>query len=367
MKKKFRVFLSHASIDKQHVRRAKLELERHGITCWLDEDEILIGDSIVDRIDRALQDSRFVIFFVSEISNSSHWVNREIQATLARQLEDNESRILPALLDGTAPPALLKDFLWADLRGAAWARGIASLAQTIQQKCTDDTAAIEELNLGVGFNSAVPDNISKAFNFIIISGISASGKDSLVQMMEERMTSSHHMQILTKYNTRNPRRSEPEYSNALSAAEFQQLLDEGEIIFPYRKRNERYGFSASQFRAAQLEGCILVAIFTEFSLVPKVVSTMCNAGAATTAFFIKAAKQHLERRTLFRNFGPAEIVERTRSIRQDFAALEQRTTFKEEYQVLWNGDDTALEQVADDLEQAIRKIITLDKSNVNTS
>jgi hypothetical protein len=50
------IFLSHTSEDKPFVRRLKESLENHGVTkVWLDEAEIQIGDSLIQKIDEGLR------------------------------------------------------------------------------------------------------------------------------------------------------------------------------------------------------------------------------------------------------------------------------------------------------------------------
>ena len=44
------VFLSHNSADKPFVRKLALDLEKAGVRCWLDEAEIKVGDSLLDKI-----------------------------------------------------------------------------------------------------------------------------------------------------------------------------------------------------------------------------------------------------------------------------------------------------------------------------
>ena len=43
-------FLSHASEDKELVRRVYDHLRIQEFTCWFDEAEILPGDSFVDKV-----------------------------------------------------------------------------------------------------------------------------------------------------------------------------------------------------------------------------------------------------------------------------------------------------------------------------
>ena len=61
----FDVFLSHSSIDKPWVIRLKADLQRYGVSAWLDQDEIRPGDVIVIALEAALDHSRAVALIVS--------------------------------------------------------------------------------------------------------------------------------------------------------------------------------------------------------------------------------------------------------------------------------------------------------------
>ena len=44
------IFLSHSHVDKPFVRRLASDLIDSGVKVWLDEAEILIGDSLIEKI-----------------------------------------------------------------------------------------------------------------------------------------------------------------------------------------------------------------------------------------------------------------------------------------------------------------------------
>src|SRR5262249_6698632 len=60
------VFISHAGEDKETVARplARL-LEKAGVTVWLDEGELTLGDSLRARIDRGITASAYAIVVLS--------------------------------------------------------------------------------------------------------------------------------------------------------------------------------------------------------------------------------------------------------------------------------------------------------------
>ena len=60
------VFLCHAHVDKEHFVWPLAEaLGEYGVSCWLDEAEIRVGDHITERGNAGLRESRFVMVFVT--------------------------------------------------------------------------------------------------------------------------------------------------------------------------------------------------------------------------------------------------------------------------------------------------------------
>lgn len=44
------IFLSHNVADKPFVRRIARDLDNQGVRCWVDEAEIKVGDSLIEKI-----------------------------------------------------------------------------------------------------------------------------------------------------------------------------------------------------------------------------------------------------------------------------------------------------------------------------
>lgn len=71
------VFLCHSSVDKGVVRMVHDDLMHLGVNCWLDENKIKVGDSIVSRISDGLKSSQTMILFLSRKSVRSLWARKE--------------------------------------------------------------------------------------------------------------------------------------------------------------------------------------------------------------------------------------------------------------------------------------------------
>ena len=112
------LFLCHASEDKPFVDKLIRELDRYALYAWYDRREILVGDSIVEKINSGLGASDFLVAVLSPRSVAKRWVVREMSSTLMRQLNDRGIKILPILIETCEIPTLLADIKCADFTGA---------------------------------------------------------------------------------------------------------------------------------------------------------------------------------------------------------------------------------------------------------
>lgn len=108
------VFLSHSSKDKPFVRQLAADLSANGITVWLDEQMIRVGDSIVEKIGQGLAASDYFLIALSNHSVGSEWVKRELSQALIQEIESRKIKVLPLKLSECEMPTLIKDKKYAD-------------------------------------------------------------------------------------------------------------------------------------------------------------------------------------------------------------------------------------------------------------
>jgi len=108
-----RVFISHSSDDKDRFARAlATKLREKGIDAWLDEWEILPGDSLVQKLfAEGLQPATAVIVVLSNASIHSQWVREEIDFAFVKRVNEG-SRLIPVLIDDVEVPPQLQATLW---------------------------------------------------------------------------------------------------------------------------------------------------------------------------------------------------------------------------------------------------------------
>jgi len=111
-----RLFICHASEDKPRARSVARSLRELGSDVWLDEWEIRVGDSIVQKINEALGSITHLIVLLSENSTKKPWVSKEWSAALMRQLSGQSISVLPVRLDDSDVPPILADLKYADCR-----------------------------------------------------------------------------------------------------------------------------------------------------------------------------------------------------------------------------------------------------------
>jgi|SRR3990172_337380 hypothetical protein len=80
------VFLSHNSKDKHWVRELAQRLISDGVVVWLDEAELNIGDSLIEKIASGIKEMKFVAAVLSKNSIGSTWVQKEISLAMSKEI-----------------------------------------------------------------------------------------------------------------------------------------------------------------------------------------------------------------------------------------------------------------------------------------
>jgi len=108
------VFLSHSSLDKPFVRHLAARLAQEGLSVWIDEAELNVGDSLIEKIGEAIYQTDFIIAVISTHSVNSNWVQKELQLAMTREIRGKHVIVLPLLLEPCKLPFYLRDKLYAD-------------------------------------------------------------------------------------------------------------------------------------------------------------------------------------------------------------------------------------------------------------
>lgn len=105
------VFISHTSLDKPLARRISNELEKLGLITWLDEKDILPGNSIPEEIAKALENCSHFLLIYSNNSKDKPWVKTELNNIIMKKNSSqlNTPLVIPILLDNLKPPTIISD------------------------------------------------------------------------------------------------------------------------------------------------------------------------------------------------------------------------------------------------------------------
>jgi hypothetical protein len=127
------VFLSYSHQDGEVVRAIESGLRAEGVSVWLDQNEINVGDSIVEKISTKLATVDFLVFFISAGSISSSWAQYELNNIISRRISEQRGpKVIPVLLSDVEVPSILRDVKFIDLRDRDVQRGVKEIVKAIR-------------------------------------------------------------------------------------------------------------------------------------------------------------------------------------------------------------------------------------------
>jgi sRNA-binding protein len=109
------IFISYSHADKELARALAGALRRRGLKVWIDEGELKVGDSLIERIATAIAEIDFFLALVSESSRSSNWCRKELALAVTGELGREGVKVLPVRVDGAEMPAALGDVFYLEL------------------------------------------------------------------------------------------------------------------------------------------------------------------------------------------------------------------------------------------------------------
>ncbi|MBB1481451.1 TIR domain-containing protein [Pseudoalteromonas sp. SG41-2] len=93
------IFICHASENKADVALPlHAELAKRGVNAFVDCFEIKWGDSLVSKINTALQKSKYVIAIISEESVKKSWPMKELNVVLSSEIGSEQTKLLPLMV-----------------------------------------------------------------------------------------------------------------------------------------------------------------------------------------------------------------------------------------------------------------------------
>ena len=126
-----KVFLSHSSIDKNIVTSIALDLQERGVTTWLDAYDILPGESIMSKINKGLEECKYVLLFLSKNSVNSNWVTKEWETVLWDGINSGKVKVIPVKLEECEIPKILQTKKYIDFT-EGYNIGLYEITKTIK-------------------------------------------------------------------------------------------------------------------------------------------------------------------------------------------------------------------------------------------
>jgi hypothetical protein len=109
------VFLSHNTADKPSARRLAHDLVLRGVRVWLDEAELVVGDSLLQKISSAIEEMDYLAVLLSPASVRSRWVAKELELAMSHQLKHGRAKVLPIVVESCEIPSFLRDTFYLRL------------------------------------------------------------------------------------------------------------------------------------------------------------------------------------------------------------------------------------------------------------
>ncbi len=96
------IFISHSSEDKNDfVRPLANYLRSQRIRIWYDEFTIGIGDSLREKIDEGIRESKYGLVILSKSFIEKEWTRKELNGLFSKEIYTKEDILLPIWLDIT--------------------------------------------------------------------------------------------------------------------------------------------------------------------------------------------------------------------------------------------------------------------------
>ncbi|MFM0158530.1 toll/interleukin-1 receptor domain-containing protein [Paraburkholderia sediminicola] len=110
------IFISYSHANRDFVDKLAGQLVREKVHVWLDRWELSLGDSLIDKVQNAVQGAGALLVVLSKASVESEWCKKELTAGLFRELDEKRVVVMPVLLEDCAVPMFLRDKFYADFR-----------------------------------------------------------------------------------------------------------------------------------------------------------------------------------------------------------------------------------------------------------
>lgn len=113
---KYDIFISHSSRDNEFALKLAHDLKQKKITVWIDILNLVAGQTIIEGISKALNNSKLMIIIMSPSYFESIWTKNEYNIGLNKEFESGNIFVIPLYLVKTQIPTIISSKLYSDFR-----------------------------------------------------------------------------------------------------------------------------------------------------------------------------------------------------------------------------------------------------------
>ncbi len=139
------VFISYSHNDAEIVNKMAAHLVKNNANVWVDTWELNVGDSILSKVQDAIEDSSALLIILSKSSVESEWCKKELNAGLMRELDEKKVIVLPVLVEDCEVPLFLREKMYADFR-KNFDTGLKSILDAIAKISNPNQGRIQNEN-----------------------------------------------------------------------------------------------------------------------------------------------------------------------------------------------------------------------------
>jgi len=136
------IFISYSHADVAFVNILAAHLVKQNAHVWVDTWELNVGDSILGKVQQAIQESSALLVVLSKASVASEWCRKELSAGLMRELDEKRVIVLPVLLEDCEIPMFLREKMYADFR-TSFESGLNVLVNAVARVTNADQGRIK--------------------------------------------------------------------------------------------------------------------------------------------------------------------------------------------------------------------------------
>ncbi|PTQ87073.1 toll/interleukin-1 receptor domain-containing protein [Agitococcus lubricus] len=163
------VFISYSHSDSEFVDKFAAHLVKQNTHVWVDKWNLNVGDSIVSKVQEAIEESSALLVVLSKASVESEWCKKEINSGLMRELDEKKVIVLPILIDDCKIPLFLREKMYADFR-TSFDKGLSLVADSLAKISNRDQSRVVtgEYHADWGMDWSVSDKGLLNIDFTIV-------------------------------------------------------------------------------------------------------------------------------------------------------------------------------------------------------